>query len=148
MSEPSLSSSIFGSSKGDASEKNSSLSTLFGASSTLPQKPNNLNFTEPAEDRERRERKEEKRRKRKKKSVEEEGAETKVDGENDDSDETPPKNEEEERTVFVGNLPENITRKGLASMFKECGKVKSSRIRSVATAGVKVAPEHAGNQVC
>ena len=55
--------------------------------------------------------------------------------------------EKDERTVFVGNLPKNTTRQNLASIFKTCGKVESSRIRSLATAGIKVAPEHAGNQV-
>ena len=52
-----------------------------------------------------------------------------------------------ERTIFVGNLPKDTTRQSLASLFKSCGKVESSRIRSLATAGIKVAPEHAGNQV-
>jgi len=48
--------------------------------------------------------------------------------------------------VFVGNLPKDITRKGLAAIFRPTCKVKSVRLRSVATAGVKVAPEYAGNQ--
>lgn len=54
--------------------------------------------------------------------------------------------EEESRTVFVGNLPNTATRKSLATMFKDCGKVESSRIRSLATGGVKVPREQAGNQ--
>jgi nucleolar protein 12 len=53
---------------------------------------------------------------------------------------------EEERTVFVGNLPPNISRKALASIFKECGKVSSSRLRSIAVAGVKLPPNQVGNQ--
>lgn len=48
----------------------------------------------------------------------------------------------------MGNLPKDITRKGLAAIFRPTCKVKSVRLRSVATAGVKVAPEYAGNQVC
>lgn len=52
----------------------------------------------------------------------------------------------EERTVFVGNLPIDTTRKSLASMFKSCGKVESSRLRSVAAAGVKLPTERAGDQ--
>lgn len=52
----------------------------------------------------------------------------------------------EEYTVFVGNLPLDINRKRLEGLFKDCGKIKSSRLRSFGTTGVKVAPEHAGNQ--
>ena len=55
--------------------------------------------------------------------------------------------EKDERTIFVGNLPKSTTRQNLASIFKKCGTVESSRIRSLATAGIKVAPEYAGNQV-
>ena len=54
--------------------------------------------------------------------------------------------EEEARTIFVGNLPPSTSRRSLASMFKHCGKVSSTRLRSMATDGVKVAPEYAGNQ--
>ena len=54
--------------------------------------------------------------------------------------------EEEARTIFVGNLPPSTTRRSLASIFKHCGKVSSTRLRSMATDGVKLAPEHAGNQ--
>ena len=56
--------------------------------------------------------------------------------------------EESERTIFVGNLPVDITRKALASIFKPCGTVLSTRLRSVAVSGVKLPPEQAGNQVC
>ena len=55
--------------------------------------------------------------------------------------------DEEERTIFVGNLPPDISRKALAGIFKECGKVASSRLRSVAVAGVKLPPSQVGNQV-
>lgn len=54
--------------------------------------------------------------------------------------------EEETRTVFVGNLPADITRRALAGIFKPCGDVASSRLRSVAVAGIKLPPEQAGNQ--
>ena len=90
--------------------------------------------------------KEEKKRKRKKKA-DEADEDTKKDEEISKDAVVDPKEEEEQRTVFVGNLPESIDRKELASMFKSCGKIKSTRIRSVATAGVKVVAEHAGNQV-
>ncbi len=55
--------------------------------------------------------------------------------------------EEEERTIFVGNLPPDISRRSLAGIFKRCGIVASTRLRSIAVAGVKLPPEQAGNQV-
>lgn len=64
----------------------------------------------------------------------------KREGENDD--------EVANRTIFVGNLPLSITRKKLTSIFSKCGKVESTRIRSVAVKGVKLPPQSAGNQVC
>lgn len=150
MSGPSLSESIFGN-EGNSQAKDQSLSNLFGSSTNLPDKPNNLNFPEPAKDRQQRERKEEKKRKRKEK--EKDGDETKsekseVQATSEDVQGASKIDEDEEKTIFVGNLPSDITRKKLASLFKECGKVKSARLRSVAIAGVKVPPEHAGNQVC
>ena len=55
-------------------------------------------------------------------------------------------NEDEERTVFVGNLPLSTTRKSLAKVFAECGKVLSTRLRSTAVVGVKLPPKRAGDQ--
>lgn len=55
--------------------------------------------------------------------------------------------EEEDRTIFVGNLPPDITRRSLAGIFKPCGTVTSTRLRSMAVAGVKLPPDQAGNQV-
>ena len=52
----------------------------------------------------------------------------------------------DDRTVFVGNLPLDTTRNSLKSMFTKCGKVESTRLRSIATTGVKVAPDQKGNQ--
>jgi len=54
--------------------------------------------------------------------------------------------DEEERTVFVGNLPLSTTRRSLAKVFAECGKVQSTRLRSVAVAGIKVPQNRAGDQ--
>ena len=51
-----------------------------------------------------------------------------------------------DRTIFVGNLPPSTTRKSLATMFKPCGKVESTRLRSIAVEGVKLPPEKAGDQ--
>lgn len=132
--ESSLVASIFGS-----GEQNSSLSSIFESSASLPAKPNKQNFTESLADREKRISESEKQKK-------------KEELQSSESQESNEKNAallklEEDRTVFVGNLASGTSRKALASLFKTCGKVKSSRIRSVATTGVKVSPEQAGNQV-
>ena len=53
----------------------------------------------------------------------------------------------EDRTIFVGNLPAaSTTRKSLAQLFADCGKIVSTRIRSVPIKGVKIPPERAGDQ--
>jgi len=54
--------------------------------------------------------------------------------------------EEEERTIFVGNLPPDISKRTMAGIFKLCGKVASARFRSMAVSGVKLPPDQAGNQ--
>lgn len=72
-----------------------------------------------------------------------------ADGETkDDSKKSPrvDKEDAKELTVFVGNLPSAMTRRSLAKLFKGCGKISSTRIRSVAVAGVKLPPSQAGNQ--
>lgn len=172
MTKTSLSASIFGKSE----KKEGSLSNLFdSSSSSLPAAPNNVNFTETAAERIKREKKEEKRRKRKAnlektnvdtssipkvlEEIKEKKRKTKTANEgksNDDkiqtdgvettSDIAEVSSDDEARTVFVGNLPLEITRKQLETIFRECGKIKSSRLRSFGTSGVKVAPEHSGNQ--
>lgn len=54
---------------------------------------------------------------------------------------------EEERTIFVGNLPlATTTRKSLTALFKDCGPVASARIRSVPVKGVKLPQDRAGDQ--
>lgn len=53
----------------------------------------------------------------------------------------------EARTIFVGNLPlQGTTRKSLAALFKDCGVIESSRIRSVPVKGIKLPPHQAGDQ--
>lgn len=52
----------------------------------------------------------------------------------------------DDRTIFVGNLPLHYTRRALQRLFSDCGKIESTRIRSVAAAGVKLPPSQAGNQ--
>mmetsp|Transcript_19268 Transcript_19268/g.28064 ORF Transcript_19268/g.28064 Transcript_19268/m.28064 type:complete len:422 (-) Transcript_19268:107-1372(-) len=70
------------------------------------------------------------------------------DKENTDTKEEEEAVDEEDRTIFVGNLPPNTTRKSLSSIFKSCGKIQSCRLRSVAISeeGVKLPPSLAGNQ--
>mmetsp|Transcript_15713 Transcript_15713/g.19952 ORF Transcript_15713/g.19952 Transcript_15713/m.19952 type:complete len:430 (+) Transcript_15713:76-1365(+) len=178
MTTVSLSATIFGKDKVDG---DGGLSSLFStSSSTLPAKPNKVNFTETTSARTKRERKEEKKKKRKRKNTTTDDDNQEYDGDNKDkisltdAKDTPPTDkkrksneikgeneegqnttvesvekipsDEEDLTLFVGNLPLDISRKSFESMFKECGKIKSSRLRSYATDGVKVAPEHAGNQ--
>lgn len=50
------------------------------------------------------------------------------------------------RTIFVGNLPLSTTRKTLAKLFADCGKIISTRIRNVAAVGISLPPELAGKQ--
>jgi len=46
----------------------------------------------------------------------------------------------DDRTIFVGNLPLDTTRKSLAALFRDCGTIESTRLRSIATSGLKVVP--------
>jgi nucleolar protein 12 len=53
----------------------------------------------------------------------------------------------EERTIFVGNLPLATTsRRSLANLFKDCGKIESTRIRSVPVKGIKIPANRKGDQ--
>mmetsp|Transcript_23194 Transcript_23194/g.40805 ORF Transcript_23194/g.40805 Transcript_23194/m.40805 type:complete len:438 (+) Transcript_23194:97-1410(+) len=74
----------------------------------------------------------------------------KVENENDDNNNKTNSSDdknEEERTIFVGNLPlGSTTRKSLAALFKDCGPVASTRIRSVPVKGVKLPQDRAGDQ--
>ena len=70
-----------------------------------------------------------------------------IDGEDDAEDDDERRRDVERRTVFVGNLPPDTTRKALAALFQPCGNVASARLRSLAVTGVKLPPEQAGNQV-
>jgi hypothetical protein len=68
-------------------------------------------------------------------------------GARNESREEEEEDDEKSRTIFVGNLPPDISRRALANMFRTCGIVISSRLRSLAVTGVKLPPEQAGNQV-
>lgn len=79
-------------------------------------------------------------------TIEEEGT---IDDEIDDDDNDHNNDVADDRTVFVGNLPVSTKRKDLVRLFKACGKIASTRIRSVATQteqAVKLPPHQAGNQ--
>lgn len=71
-----------------------------------------------------------------------------VEEEEEEEEEPPihPTKEQNNRTVFVGNLPSFTTRKMLRSLFVDCGKVQSTRLRSLAVTSVKLPPNQAGNQ--
>jgi RNA recognition motif. (a.k.a. RRM, RBD, or RNP domain) len=143
----SLLGSIFGESAthpGEVEPADGSLSNLFDRSSTLPEKPHhtplppdkNKRKTIPAEPQEPK-----KKRKPPKEQTEQEEEHCSRTPEEEAKDNV------DERTIFVGNLPLTITRKSLANIFKSCGNVESSRLRSVAAAGVKLPTERAGDQV-
>lgn len=156
----SLVGSIFGAS--DESKKAAGLTSLFDESLELPQKPQHKPLPPP------------RKKKRKEAPVtEEEAAEQPLDGKKKRKQRKSSAAKEtesvaaaaaettatlaegytaatttsaEERTIFVGNLPIDTTRKSLANIFKPCGKVESCRLRSVAAAGVKLPTERAGDQ--
>mmetsp|Transcript_19242 Transcript_19242/g.29641 ORF Transcript_19242/g.29641 Transcript_19242/m.29641 type:complete len:450 (+) Transcript_19242:155-1504(+) len=167
----SLLGSIFGSPKDTPDESKDS---LFEQSSSLPAKPQHkvkpkptrkraVETEEEGENKTSSARKDDqaddslsspkKKSKKKNKNKEENNTETTEDNNQDSKEESKDsdknnKNDDNaaDRTIFVGNLPRSTTRRSLASIFKPCGKVESTRLRSIATAGVKLPPEHAGNQ--
>lgn len=144
----SLVGSIFGGSAAKSNDEkpaDGSLSSLFAQSSVLPEKPQH----KPLPPRKRKETSSEQEEPKKKRKASKEKTEQAED-EDPSSARTPEeeaKNDANERTIFVGNLPLTTTRKSLASLFKSCGKVESSRLRSVAAAGVKLPTDRAGDQV-
>jgi len=145
-------------------DNNLPLSRLFDSSSTLPERPQNVNFSasrstdntnnNTKESQSKAKRKtnnddnddDDNRRRRNNSDTDGDQRRVRQRSSDTDPDEGRKSREDEELTVFVGNLPKDITRKGLAAIFRPTCKVKSVRLRSVATAGVKVAPEYAGNQ--
>lgn len=56
------------------------------------------------------------------------------------------RNEEADRTVFVGNLPISMQTRDVSLLFRPFGYVESVRLRSVPVAGTKVPEDEAGNQ--
>lgn len=148
----SLLGSIFGSNSSETDEK-ANLSGLFQNSSELPDRPQHNPIVKETkrkveEDNEPQEKK--KKRKRKKTTeaqdnvnIEDSNANEK--SSTDEKDE--PKASEEDKTIFVGNLPiSSTTRKSLTALFKDCGPISSTRIRSVPVTGIKLPPSRAGDQ--
>lgn len=125
--ETSLISDIFGSSEPTSGQN--TLSNLFDSSSNLPQQPNHTTFSKVSTD------------KTDSRKRSRNGDNTEENGEKLTAEKGQERDENEERTIFVGNLPLNTSMKELANMFKGCGEVQSCRIRSVASAGVKVSRE-------
>jgi nucleolar protein 12 len=147
----SLLGSIFG---GDSKKEKGNLSNLFQKTSALPDRPQHEPISKPPAKRKSAEEDDEpKKKKRKKERKKPKEDEDTTEKEKTDDKEEGPSNEkeqevtDEDRTVFVGNLPLSGTnRKSLASLFKDCGPVASARIRSVPVKGIKLPAERAGDQ--
>ncbi len=54
---------------------------------------------------------------------------------------------EDERTVFVGNLPNNVAKKDVEKIFKDCGRIEAVRIRSQVLAKVAEGEKKRGRAV-
>jgi nucleolar protein 12 len=147
----SLLGSIFG---GDSKEEKGNLSNLFQKTSDLPDRPHHKPISKPPAKRKSAKEDDEpikkKRKKERKKPKEDEDTTEKEetdDKEEGSSNEKEQEETDEDRTIFVGNLPLlKTSRKSLASLFKDCGPVASARIRSVPVKGVKLPAERAGDQ--
>ena len=63
------------------------------------------------------------------------------DGNEDETTNKIDRTEQDQYTIFVGNLPTSFNVKKLAKLFKEIGEVKSARIRAVSTSKAKL-PAH------
>jgi nucleolar protein 12 len=160
----SLLGSIFGGKKKEGEDGPSG--NLFEKSSDLPERPSHVPKARPAKKRKDEElgegdQKKKKQRKPKKvvedpETTEEKDATTaagddddkKKTSETDDAavDDDKVKPNDEARTIFVGSLPLASTRKSLAALFKECGPIASTRIRSAPVKGIKLPPASKGNQ--
>lgn len=49
--------------------------------------------------------------------------------------------ERNSRTIFVGNLPNNLDQKGVMKLFKDCGPIEAARIRSIVPEKEKLPPK-------
>eukprot|EP00980_Cylindrotheca_fusiformis_P024198 scaffold11634_cov109-Cylindrotheca_fusiformis.AAC.1 len=142
----SLLGSIFG---GDSEEKKGNLSNLFQKGSELPERPRHEPISKTTAKRKAKEEEPQKKRRKERKIVRNDDNATAEKESNGTEESSNVKHEEtdEDRTIFVGNLPlTTTTRKSLASLFKDCGPVASTRIRCLPVKGVKLPPERAGDQ--
>jgi len=151
----SLLGSIFGD-ESKAKKDKEELQGLFQSKTELPDRPNHELVSTIDTKRKRTETKEpasKKKRKERKKDK----PPTEATNENTQKDDTAAasenkevENEEHEknkdRTIFVGNLALATTRKQLSALFKDCGPITSTRIRSVPVKGIKLPQERAGDQ--
>jgi len=160
-------SSFLGSIFGDISKKETSNQNLFETSESLPERPQHKLVVAASSKKTKRESdegtdygkntsessREQKRKKKKRRSLdgddrasidrEKSGEPTSNNLREDQSEKN---QKDEDYTIFVGNLPLRITRKSLATLFRECGPVASCRIRSVPVTGIKLPKDQAGNQ--
>ena len=67
--------------------------------------------------------------------------ETSVEERNENETNKIDRSEQDQYTIYAGNLPTNFNVKKLAKLFKEIGEVKSARIRAVSTSNAKL-PAH------
>eukprot|EP00526_Cylindrotheca_closterium_P010952 CAMPEP_0113602158 /NCGR_PEP_ID=MMETSP0017_2-20120614/605_1 /TAXON_ID=2856 /ORGANISM="Cylindrotheca closterium" /LENGTH=388 /DNA_ID=CAMNT_0000510483 /DNA_START=28 /DNA_END=1194 /DNA_ORIENTATION=+ /assembly_acc=CAM_ASM_000147 len=153
--------SLLGSIFGDdskAKKDKGELSSLFQNKAELPDRPNHepvstINSKRKLNDGiEPESKRKKKTRKKDKNQVEstdgpttEKGDSKAVDGKEEMENEENDKNKD--RTIFVGNLPlATTTRKSLSALFKDCGPIASTRIRSIPVKGIKLPQERAGDQ--
>jgi nucleolar protein 12 len=145
--------SLLGSIFGSKDEKKEEVSGLFQKSADLPERPHHDPILvkrrakkdsvveESDKKKKRRQNREEKKKVATAEGTNDEKEEV-VDDENGDKQEG-----DEKRTVFVGNLPlATTTRKSLMALFKDCGPIESTRIRSVPVTGIKLPPNRKGDQ--
>jgi RNA recognition motif-containing protein len=150
-------SALFG---GSQSNKGDSTSGLFSASAVqkfarvykpeefdLPVKKVPEPADEDAEDAEPLEKRKKPRKERKPKTLvpaEGDSAGSSVAAEPAQSDHVPKAGDQDNTTVFVGNIPTSETTKSITKFFKTYGEIESVRLRSVPVAGAKV--DEVGNQ--
>lgn len=148
----SLVGSIFGeaSTSSEAKPAENALSGLFDQFTSLPEKPKHKAAATKTSKRKeipaQQDEPSKKKRKPRKPHAPETAKNDAIDEQKPSLDEAQEEDTVDDRTIFVGNLPLATTRKSLASLFKRCGKVESSRLRSVATTGVKLPPGKEGDQ--
>jgi nucleolar protein 12 len=135
--------------KSRQSDEEPGLTGLFTESSELPERPKHAPRPkkEKRKDQENKDEESPKKRRKPRKEKPAEDSTTNEDSKNEDETPISKEDEVEARTIFVGNLPlKGTNRKTLAALFKDCGAIDSTRIRSVPVQGIKLPPESKGDQ--